>query len=65
MVVNDPNLLWASSCPPKADAPLVVDTDTVLTHAIALKRFETIPRWNPQFFETLRVTELAQFPQRH
>ena len=65
MVVNDLNLLWPSSGPLKADPPLVVDTDTVLTHAIALKCFETVPRRNPQFFETLRVTELAQFPQRH
>ena len=65
MVVNDLNLPWASSCPLKADTPLVVDSDTVLTHAIALKCFETATRRNPQFFETLRVTELAQFPQRH
>lgn len=65
MVVNDLNLLWASSCPLKADTPLVVDTDTVLTHAIALKCFEAVTRRNPQFFEALRLTELAQFPQRH
>ena len=65
MVVNDLNLLWSSSGPPKANPPLVIDTDTMLTRAIALKRFETVPRRNPQFFEVLRVTELAQFPQRH
>ena len=65
MVVNDLNLLWASSCPLKADTPLVVDSDTVLTHAIALKCFETVTRRNPQFFEALRVTELTQFSQRH
>ena len=72
MVVNDLNLLWPSSSPQEANPPLVIDTDTMLTRAItmltraiALKRFETVPRRNPQFFEVLRVTELAQFPQRH
>lgn len=65
MVVNDLNLLWPNNGPPKANPPLVVDTDTVLTRAIALKCFETVTRRNPQIFETLRVTELAQFPQRH
>ena len=65
MVVNDLNLLWPSSSPQEANPPLVIDTDTMLTPTIALKRFETVPRRNPQFFEVLRVTELAQFPQRH
>ena len=65
MVVNDLNLLWPSSSPQEANPPLVIDTDTMLTPTIALKRFETVPRRNPQFFEVLRVTELAQFPERH
>lgn len=65
MVVNDFNLLWSSSGPPKTDPPLVVDANTMLTPAVALERLKPVPWWNAKLAQALRVTKLAQLPQRH
>ena len=42
MVINYLYIFRACVCPPKADSPLIVYTDTVLTKTIALQRFKMI-----------------------
>jgi hypothetical protein len=42
VVVTDFNVLRSRSSPAKADAPLIVHADTVLTLAVTLKRLKAI-----------------------
>jgi hypothetical protein len=42
VVVNDLNVLRSRRGPAEADAPLVVDADTVLSFAVALERLKPI-----------------------
>jgi hypothetical protein len=51
--------------PPKADAPLVVDPDAVLTGATASQPFESIARGHVHILERDGSVELSQLPQRH
>ena len=44
LVVID-NLIGVSVPPPKADAPLIVDADAVLTFAVSLQRLQPKWRW--------------------
>ena len=48
MVVNDLNPFWTSVAPPKADSPLIVDSDTVLARTITAQTLEPIARRNPK-----------------
>ena len=65
VVVNDLNLLWSRSGPPKIDPPLAVNSNTVLTLPIAFQCFEAVSRRNPQLLKALCVAKLTQFTQRH
>ena len=64
MVVNDLNPFWTSVAPPKADSPLIVDSDTVLARAITTQTLEPVARRNPEVFQTTRSINLAQLAQR-
>ena len=44
MVVHNLNVIGATVTPPKADAPLVVDANTVLTSPLPLECFKQIAR---------------------
>ena len=51
MIVDDVNLFSAALAPYEANPPLIVDSDRVLSLAVALKRFEPIA-W--------RLTQIVQ-----
>jgi hypothetical protein len=53
MVVDDFDMRRSSLIPRKTDAPLVVDTDRMLSLPIGLKRFQAIAGWHPK---------IAQYP---
>jgi hypothetical protein len=47
VVIHNFNLMRAVFTPNKAQPPLVVDADAVLTLAVILQGFELVARWNP------------------
>ena len=64
MVVNDLNPFWTSIAPPEADAPLIIDSDTVLPRTITAQTLKPIARRNPKILQTTRSIDLAQLAQR-
>jgi len=46
--------------PYKADAPLVIDSDTVLPLPIVFQRLQVIPRWRFQEGQCLRRVKLGE-----
>lgn len=64
MVIHDLNVICIASSPPKADPPLIVYTDTVLTLAIARKLFKTIRRRDPEVTEGPGSIQHQQFLER-
>jgi hypothetical protein len=56
MVVNELDFVSVVILPAEAEAPLVVDSDGVLTLAIALQRFEPVAREGGKVVHVLRVT---------
>jgi len=53
MVVSNLHIPRSVIFPPKAYSPLVVDTDAVLSCAIALQSLQPITRRYPQFLKVL------------
>lgn len=51
MVIDDLYPGGAVLSPNEAEAPLVVDADTVLALAVALEGFESVGGWNTQVVE--------------
>ena len=64
MVVNDLNPFWTSVAPPKADTPLIIDSDTVLPRTITAQTLEPVARRNPKILQTTRSVDLTQLAQR-
>ena len=64
MVVNDLTPFWTSVAPPKADTPLIIDSDTVLPRTITAQTLEPVARRNPQILQTTRSVDLTQLAQR-
>jgi len=46
MIINDFDIFCESIRPTKADAPLIIDANTVLTGTIAFERLKVIAGWN-------------------
>jgi hypothetical protein len=63
VVINDFDFVRIVLSPDKANPPLVVESDRVLTAPIALQRFEAVRRRNTQVLEPLRIVQEAQFSQ--
>jgi len=61
MIVNDFHIVSIAADPPEADAPLVVDPNTVLIRSIAGELFQSIGRWRSQIVEIDGRIELAKF----
>jgi hypothetical protein len=61
MIVNDFDILGTGVRPNEADAPLVVDPDTVLSDAIATQQFQPVSRRRSKITQRLGVMELPQF----
>jgi hypothetical protein len=49
----------------KANAPLIIDPDAVLSDTIAFERFQMIPGWHSQIIEPAGDLKLSQFAPRH
>ena len=58
MVVDDFDIERLATLPAKADAPLIVDTDTVLPRTIAAELFKPIARWGEQIAQVLCVVQI-------
>ena len=65
VVVGDLDVGGSGRCPGEAVAPLVVDTDAVLSLAISVKLFEMIARRDPQVVNGLRGVEDQQLAVRN
>lgn len=61
MVINDFHIFCSCIRPTKADTPLVVDTDTVLTGTITLEGFKMITGWHHQIAKSTSDLELPEF----
>jgi len=53
MVVNDLHVIGIAIFPAKADAPLIIDANTVLPGAIPVKLLQPIAGWGPEINEGL------------
>lgn len=65
MVVNDFNLVWAGVVPAKTNPPLGIDSNAVLSFAIAFQRFKHVPWRNPQAVQFRCGMEHEQFSTGH
>ena len=66
MVVNDLNPFWTHVAPPEADAPLIIDSNTVLSRSITAQTLEPVARRDPRLLPLTRVrTDAPQFPSTH
>ena len=63
MIINDFHVVGVSFCPFKADAPLIVNADAVLSFAVASQSFQSVGRRDAQIIQILCVIEHTQFPQ--
>jgi len=65
MIINDLHILGTRLGPSKADAPLSVDTNTVLTGSLALESLEAISRRHSQIADAGSDFELPQLSPSH
>ena len=63
MVVADFHIVGVLSLPAKADAPLVVDTDRVLSNSGSSERLQMITGWQSKIVERARSIQLHELPQ--
>jgi hypothetical protein len=61
MVVHDLDVFSACGRPAEAETVLVVDTDAMLTRAVALEYFEPVPRGHAKVVEPPRDLQLPEF----
>lgn len=61
MIVNNFDVFCESVRPAKADSPLIIDANAVLTGTIALERLKVIPGRNFQILKTISDFELSEF----
>ncbi len=52
------------SCPDKADPPLIIDPDTVLSGPITFQSFQSVACRREEVFQVRRVVEHREFPLR-
>jgi hypothetical protein len=62
VIVSNLNIRCIAVVPPKADAPLTIDTDAPLPNTISLQQFKPVARWNPQAFDVGGRINLLQLP---
>lgn len=65
MVVDDLNVVRVAVRPPKADPPLIVDPDAVLSSTIAAQLLEPIAWRRPQILKLNRRVDMAKLPEHH
>jgi hypothetical protein len=62
MIVGDLNVDGFAIVPSEADAPLVVDPDTVLPFPVSTKLLKSVRRWNTKIVQVFRTMEDDKFP---
>lgn len=62
-VVDDFYVIAVAIAPDKTDAPLITDSDRVLSFLVSSKRFQLIPRRRSQNPQSRSCVELEQLPQ--
>jgi hypothetical protein len=60
VVINNLNPMGAVNRPDKADAPLIIDPDAVLTLPITAKSLQVIAGWHFQRIQQSRCMQLQQ-----
>jgi hypothetical protein len=65
VVVHDFHIFGARIRPPKADAPLIIDTNAVRAGTVALERFKTIAGRHSQILQSAGDLELSQLAPRN
>jgi hypothetical protein len=60
VVINDFHIFCARICPKKADTPLIVDPNAVLTGTITLECFKVIAGWHPQIIKPTGDLDLSK-----
>lgn len=64
MVVNDLNIVGIAIPPAEADPPLIVHTDTVLTHSASAESFQPIPRRHAKVVKHSGRIQHPELPER-
>ena len=62
VIIGDFDLIGSVSLPDKADSPLLVDPDAVLSGPIPFQHLQPISWWGKQVIEFRSVIEHGQFP---
>ena len=65
MVINNLHIVDVPVAPNKADAPLIVDANTVLPFSVAFKRFQVISRGRSKVTKLRSNVQLPEFPLYH
>ena len=65
MVINNLHIVDVPVAPNKADAPLIVDANTVLPFSVAFKRFQVISRGRSKVTKLRSNVQLPEFPLCH
>jgi len=60
VVIDDFHIFCTCIRPTKADTPLIVDTNAVLTGTITLERFKVIAGWHSQIIKSTGDLELSK-----
>ena len=60
MIIDNFNSGWSAGTPNEANAPLVVDPNTVLAFAVAFERFESVARRYSQIIQACCQLQLPQ-----
>lgn len=61
MIVLDSNLFRLASLPVRANPPLIVDADAILSGAIATHEFESIAGRGALILQIVRIFQVQQF----
>ena len=65
MVIDYFNIFRTCIRPTKADTPLIVDTNAVLTGTITLECFKVIAGWHPQIIKSTGDLDLSKLTPCH
>jgi hypothetical protein len=61
MIINDFDTFRDPIRPAKADSPLIIDANAVLTGTITRECFKVIAGWNPQVIKAISDFDLPEF----
>ena len=65
MIVRNLDIKGVSVFPMKADSPLIIDADAVLSGSVALQSFQTVSGWYTQILQLHGIFQEPQFPPRN